>query len=114
MKRLNVLLLALLLGCSLFALPASAAEGIADAPKTEAVSEVPTVKQLRGKLLYKRNQIRKLEKAAVNSDASIQGKVHALEEQIEAIYVAADPKLEALYKAEKELLRQIEEATPKK
>ena len=114
MKRLNLLLLALLLGCSLFALPASAAEGVADAPKTEAVSEVPTVKQLRGKLLYKRNQIRKLEKAAVNSDASIQGKVHALEEQIEAIYVAADPKLEALYKAEKELLRQIEEATPKK
>ena len=53
MKRLNVLLLALLLGCSLFALPASAAEGVgvADAPKTEAVSEVPTVKQLRGKLL---------------------------------------------------------------
>ena len=83
MKRLNVLLLALLLGCSLFALPASAAEGVA-------------------------------EKAAVNSDASIQGKVHALEEQIEAIYVAADPKLEALYKAEKELLRQIDEATPKK
>ncbi|MGN0866887.1 MAG: hypothetical protein ACI4SG_04335 [Oligosphaeraceae bacterium] len=86
----------------------------AESPKTEAVQEAPTVKQLRGKLLYKRNQIRKLEKAACEADAALQGKVTELESQLQALYLAAEPRLQALYQEEKTLLTQIQEATPKK
>jgi len=115
MKKLNVVLLALLLSCGFLSLPARCAEGESSpAAATEAVSEGLTVKQLRGKLLYKRNQIRKLERTATSADASLQDKVLDLETQIQALYVAAEPKLGALYQAEKDLLNQIEEATPKK
>lgn len=117
MKKWQGMILAVALMCSFLTVPAIAADGAKADGKAEVKTENVeglTVKQLRGKLLYKRNQIRKLERAAIASDDELGGKVADLEEQILALYVAAEPKLEALYAAEKSLLKQIEEATPKK
>ena len=115
MKNRNVLFLFLLLsGALLCPLLSAATPQETESPKTETVQEAPTVKQLRGKLLYKRNQIRKLEKAACEADAALQGKVTELENQIQTLYQTAEPKLQALYQEEKALLTQIQEATPKK
>ncbi|MCQ2403759.1 MAG: hypothetical protein MJ202_08555 [Lentisphaeria bacterium] len=115
MKKWNALFLAMLLACSFLAAPVRAADEAEDAkPKTEQVEEMLTVKQLRGKLLYKRNQIRKLERSAVAADGALQDKVVSLEGQIQALYVAAEPKLEALYAAEKDLLKRIDNAPDKK
>ena len=115
MKKWNALFLAMLLACSFLTAPVHAAdEEAGDKVKTEQVEENLTVKQLRGKLLYKRNQIRKLERSAVAADESLHGKIVALEGQIQALYVAAEPKLEALYGAEKDLLKRIDNASEKK
>ena len=115
MKKWNALFLAMLLACSFLAAPVHAADEAEGAkPKTEQVEETLTVKQLRGKLLYKRNQIRKLERSAVAADGALQDKVVSLEGQIQALYVAAEPKLEALYAAEKDLLKRIDNAPDKK
>jgi len=65
------------------------------------------VAQLRGKLLYKRNQTRKLERAAVSNDPALGEKIQRLEAEIEALYSAAEPKLTALYAEQKQLAEQI-------
>lgn len=66
------------------------------------------VAQLRGKLLYKRSQLRKLERAAASKDPILGEKIKRLEAEIEALYSSAEPKLAALYAEEKELNGQIE------
>jgi hypothetical protein len=71
------------------------------------------VAQLRGKLLYKRSQMRKLERSAVGNDPALGEKVSRLEAEIEALYSAVEPKLTALYAEEKELNRQIESLSKK-
>lgn len=113
MKKLQGMLLAAVLMCSFLTAPVFAAEAEEKDVKEQSV-EVLTVKQLRGKLLYKRNQIRKYERSAIAADSKLADKVSGLENQIQALYVATEPKLEALYAAEKSLLKQIDDATPKK
>lgn len=116
MRRWNAFVLSMLLCSCFFCAPmaVSAAESESGEAKTEAVQDAPTVKQLRGKLLYKRNQIRKLERAACAADDELQTKVASLESQIQGLYSSAEPKLESLYQEEKALQHKIEEATPKK
>ena len=113
MKKWQGMLLAMVMMCSFLTAPAFAAETEKPEAKSEYV-EVLTVKQLRGKLLYKRNQIRKYERAAVAEDDTLGYKIAELENKIQALYVAAEPKLEALYAAEKGLLKQIDDASAKK
>ncbi len=113
MKKWQGMLLAMVMMCSFLTAPAFAAETEKPEAKSEYV-EVLTVKQLRGKLLYKRNQIRKYERAAIAEDDTLGYKIAELENKIQALYVAAEPKLEALYAAEKGLLKQIDEASQKK
>lgn len=118
MKRWNAFMLSLLLGSCFFCAPLSvSAEESAstgDAKTVAVQQDAPTVKQLRGKLLYKRNQIRKLERAACAADSDLQTKVTSLESQIQELYRSAEPKLESLYQEEKALQLKIEEASPKK
>ena len=114
MKRLNAVLLAMLLSASGVVMGAGAAAGSTPSAATESV--IPTksaVKQLRGKLLYKRNQIRKLEGAACAADTELQSRVEALESERQGLYVAAEPKLGELYAAEKDLEAQIQTLTKK-
>ena len=70
--------------------------------------------KLRGKLLYKKNQIRKLEKAALAADPTLEEKVNHLESERQSLYVSVAPGLAELYAAEKDLQGQIDAATKAK
>ena len=85
------------------------------APSAPAAVDVRAqVKQLRGKLLYKRSQIRKLERAATASDAKLKAQIADLEAKRQAAYVAVQPKLGGLYAEERELQQQIDQLVPAK
>lgn len=76
--------------------------GVAIAKNTtatdDAVMDVRVqVAKLRGKLLYKKGQIRKLEKAACAYNAELKKKVDALETERRNSYIAIEPKLKTLY-----------------
>lgn len=84
------------------------------APAAEATTQLankpvkdPTA-QLRGKLLYKKSQSRKLEKTAEQSDPALKTRIAELHAVIEAAYVAANPKLAEIYQEQKELNERID------
>ena len=117
MKLLNALLLSGALGLTgvCHSVNAAVAEAPAQAAVESAVkAEKSAVKQLRGKLLYRRNQIRKLERAAVSGDAALNEKVSALEENRRTALAEAEPKLKELYALEKELQGQIDAMSARK
>ena len=88
-----------LLGLSLLAV--LAASGIALAkPATlddAAMDARVQVAKLRGKLVYKKGQIRKLERAACESNGDLKRKVEELEREKRNNYIAVEPKLKTLY-----------------
>ncbi|MBR4125939.1 MAG: hypothetical protein IKR13_07025 [Victivallales bacterium] len=115
MKQIRVLLLAALLAFSGVSFAAESAEGGAPSASPQVVTiQKDPVKQLRGKLLYKKNQIRKLERAALAADPTLEEKVNQLENQRQSLYVAVAPDLAELYAAEKDLQGQIDAAKPTK
>lgn len=67
--------------------------------------------QLRGKLLYKKSQARKLEKAAEEADPALKSKIVDLHTQAETAYVAANPKLAEIYQEQKELTERLDNLT---
>ena len=69
--------------------------------------------KLRGKLLYKKNQIHKLEKSACESNPELKARMDAMETEKRNQYIAVEPKLEELYKAKDELEKEIKEMTDK-
>ena len=87
--------------------------GEAAQQQTEAQALKNPVSQLRGKLLYKRNQARRLERAAAEADAELKKKIDALQSQIEALYVEANPKLAEIYTEQKQLGERIEALSQK-
>lgn len=85
-----------------------------DAPPDAAPAQMankpvkdPTA-QLRGKLLYKKSQARKLEKTAEQSDPALKARIAQLQADMEAAYVAANPKLAEIYQEQKELAERID------
>ena len=115
MKKLSVLFLAAMLSFSGIGIAGEGAAVQENPPvQSQAVTQKDPVKQLRGKLLYKKNQIRKLEQAALSADPTLEEKVERLESERQSLYVAVKPELEELYAAEKELQSQIEAAKPAK
>ena len=111
MKQIRVLLLAALLTFSGVGFAAENGEGTVPSTHPQVVTtQKDPVKQLRGKLLYKKNQIRKLERAALAADPSLEEKVIQLENERQSLYVAVAPDLAELYAAEKELQQQIDSA----
>ena len=53
--------------------------------------------RVRGKILYKRSQIRKLEQEVCEKKAELKAKVGELEQERRTQYIAAEPKLQELY-----------------
>ena len=115
MKKVGMLFLAAMLAFSGIGV-AGEESGVQGNPpvQAQAVTQKDPVKQLRGKLLYKKNQIRKLEHAALSADPTLEAKVEQLENERQSLYVAVKPELEELYAAEKDLQNQIDAATPAK
>lgn len=82
------------------------------------------ISKMRGKLLAKKNQIRKYETKAIDKDATLESKLQGLEEQRRKLFVEAEEKLLQLYLEQDEIATQIddlveertklEEAMPKK
>ena len=64
--------------------------------------------QLRGKLLYRKNQARKLEKAAEENSPELRKEIRELNRKIREAYIKAEPKLEAIYKLQDELQAQLD------
>ena len=118
MNRINAIILAAMLACSGGALLADGGEpAVVDKPAA-AVESVENggrnVKKLRGKLLYKRNQISKLERSAIDGDEQLRDKVESLEIQRRDLLSGAQPKLSELYQEEMELRQQINDLSPRK
>ena len=80
----------------------------------EVKKEKTPVAKLRGKLLYKKSQIKKLEKAAVLADDVLAGKLQELENQRRALLSAAEPRLAALYAEHDGMEEEIQKMTEKK
>lgn len=74
-------------------------------------AEKNPVARMRGRLLYKRGQIRKLEKAAAESNEALRNKVDELEKERRAQYVAAEPKLVELYAEQDALEEEVKRMT---
>ena len=72
------------------------------------------VARLRGKLLYKKSQIRKLEKAATESNVALANKLQELENQRRALLTAAEPRLGELYAEQDSMEGEIQKMTEKK
>ena len=79
----------------------------------EAKKEKAPVAKLRGKLLYKKSQIRKLEKAAATADAVLAEKLQELENQRRALLSSAEPRLAALYAEHDSMEDEIQKMTDK-
>ena len=80
----------------------------------EVKKEKSPVAKLRGKLLYKKSQIRKLEKAAAAADAVLAEKLQELENQRRALLSSAEPRLAALYAEHDSMEDEIQKMTEKK
>ncbi len=86
------------------------------APRAKSAKDTETqiaVRKLRGKLLYRKNQIHKLEKSAYDSHPELKAKMDAMEKEKRNQYIAVEPKLEELYKIKDELENEIKEMTEK-
>ena len=93
----------------------AAAEGCAVQAKTGEDSrnkalEKKQLARLRGKLLYKKGQIRKLENSVTAASAELKGKVDELERQRRDLLQGAEPKLASLYEEHDQLSEQIRQA----
>jgi len=64
--------------------------------------------KMRGRLLVKKNQVRKLEKEACAAKPELKVKVSELDKERRTLFVAADPKLEGVYAEVDTLEREIE------
>ena len=118
MKTLNALMLSALMAVSGLSTTAaycaeSSNSGSAPVAEVAVKSDKSAVKKLRGKLLYRRNQIRKLENAAMAADEALKSKVADLENSRREELCKAEPKLKELYALEKDLQGQIEAAKAK-
>ena len=87
--------------------PAGQAAIEANAQKTEPVIDKTQVSRMRGKLLYKKGQIKKLEKAVTETNADASAKSANLERQRRELFIAAEPKLAQLYEEQDALEEQI-------
>ena len=81
----------------------------AEAGRDKAV-EKKQLARLRGKLLYKKGQIRKLENVVTGASAELKGKVDELERQRRDLLQGAEPKLASLYEEHDQLSEQIRQA----
>jgi len=91
--------------------PAGQAAIEANAQKTEPVADKTQVSRMRGKLLYKKGQIKKLEKAVTETNADASAKSANLERQRRELFIAAEPKLAQLYEEQDALEEQIRTLT---
>jgi len=72
------------------------------------------IAKMRGKLLYKKGQIRKLEKEACETNVQLKEKTDELEKERRTQFIAANPKLEGLYAEQDALETEIQKMNSEK
>ncbi len=85
------------------AAPEIADDAVSQEPKQAVETVKQTKKQLQGKLLYRKNQARKLEKAAEVKNPELKEKVRKLNEEIRKAYTETEPKLSEVYSIQDDL-----------
>ena len=83
----------------------------ANAQKAAPTIDKTQVSRMRGKLLYKKGQIKKLEKAVTETNTEASAKSANLERQRRELFIAAEPKLAQLYEEQDALEEQIRTMT---
>ncbi len=89
-------------------MPAQGAKQEAAKPGKASDEKRVQIAKLRGKLLYKRSQIRKLEKEASAKETNLAAKVADLEQQRRTQFETVQPKLKELYAEEAALELEID------
>ncbi|MBR4222714.1 MAG: hypothetical protein IKR81_16265 [Victivallales bacterium] len=84
-----------------------------DALKAAAETAKVQIAKLRGRLLYKKSQIRKLEKSACESNPALKTKMEEMEKEKRQSYIAVESKLESLYSEQDVLENEIQKLTGK-
>ena len=84
-----------------------------DALKAAGETAKVQIAKLRGRLLYKKSQIRKLEKSACEGNQALKQKMEAMEKEKRQSYIAVESKLEALYSEQDILEMEIQKLTGK-
>ena len=72
------------------------------------------IAKMRGRLLYKKGQIRKLEKEACETNVQLKEKTDELEKERRIQFIAANPKLEGLYAEQDALEAEIQKMNSEK
>ena len=72
------------------------------------------IAKMRGRLLYKKGQIRKLEKEACETNVQLKEKTDELEKERRVQFIAANPKLESLYAEQDALETEIQKMNSEK
>ena len=72
------------------------------------------IAKMRGRLLYKKGQIRKLEKEACEKNVQLKEKTDELEKERRIQFIAANPKLEGLYTEQDALEAEIQKMNSEK
>ena len=72
------------------------------------------IAKMRGRLLYKKGQIRKLEKEACETNVQLKEKADELEKERRVQFIAANPKLEGLYAEQDALETEIQKMNAEK
>lgn len=91
-----------------------AGDGSGGAAPVVTKAEKNPVAKLRGKLLYKKNQIRKLERSAAEGNNALRVRADELEKERRGQYVAVEPKLAELYSEQDGLSAEIDRLAPRK
>ena len=81
--------------------------------KAAAETAKVQIAKLRGRLLYKKSQIRKLEKSACENNPALKSKMEELEKEKRQSYIAVESKLESLYSEQDVLETEIQKLTGK-
>ncbi|MFA6816884.1 MAG: hypothetical protein WCS73_11385 [Lentisphaeria bacterium] len=80
---------------------------IEETKKIEEVNNKHIIAKLRGRLLYQKNQARKMERSVEAMNPEIKEKITNLRKEIADLYISKNPKIEQNYTEQKELNARI-------
>ena len=112
-KTMTSLMVALALAAGAGTAFCQSKDAAEEAVKTAAETAKVQIAKLRGRLLYKKSQIRKLEKNACENNPDLKTKMEEMEKEKRQSYIAVESKLESLYSEQDVLETEIQKLTGK-
>ena len=112
-KTMTSMMVALTLAAGIGSAFSQSKDVAEDAVKAAAETAKVQIAKLRGRLLYKKSQIRKLEKSACENNPALKTKMEKMEKEKRQSYIAVESKLEPLYSEQDVLESEIQKLTGK-